>query len=810
MMLKIAKGGSKTVNERIKNLRKNLFACQPSIDINRARLITQSYRETEAEPMVLRRGKAIYKILTEMPIAIHPGELIVGSPTVKPRAAQIFPEVQAGWLAAEMEQVGSREWDPLIISEQDKEELVSRIVPYWQGKTINERVFIQLPEETKHLIFRDPSAYPTKPTAIIDNFSLLEKGIGTVAPNYKKVLTKGIKGILAEAENHMEKLDLADPEDIAKHYFLKSVCLVLKGVAELAARYGNLAADMAREEQDPSRKEELLRIADICRRVPYHPPGNFWEAVQSFWFTHLAVRIEESGHSLSPGRFDQTMYPFYRADPEKDEVLKRQRALELIECLFIKFSELMLLSRTETAKFYTGVPQWQNLNLGGRKKDGQDATNDISYLCLEAMGELRLVQPDISVRVHEGTAEPFLLEACRLSRLGTGHPKFYNEDLIAYSMAAKGLTLDEARDFVIMGCVEPRVQEKEGIHLTGGFLNLPAAVELVLNNGKWPLTGKQIGVETGDPRNFTAFEAVMDAYRRQIAHLVKHLFVVNAFAQKEYQELLSAPFLSALTEGCIERGRDLQHGGAIYNFGPAVNEIGIADTIDSLFTIKKLVFERKLVTMTELLAALAGDFGPDGLKVLRLIDGLEKFGNDNEEVDDLAREAIQIPNQEIMKYRNIFGGQAQSGLIQVTAGIPFGKVVGALPNGRRAGEPFADGVSPSPGRDKYGPTAILKSVSRLDAAKLRNGVLLNMRLDPNLVKTVEGLNKFASFIRAFCASGCWHIQFNFVNSAVLRDAQENPRNYEDLLVRVAGYSAYFAQLHKEVQDDIIRRSEYQL
>lgn len=798
------------MNNRIKELRKQLFDCPPSIDINRARLITAAYRETEAEPMVIRRGKAIYKILTEMPICINPGELIVGSPTIKPRAAQLFPEVQAGWLAVELENIATREWDPLLINEKDREELINEIIPYWQGKTINERVFNQLPEETKHIIFRDPNTYPTKPTAIIDNFSLLEKGIGTVAPNYKKVLTKGIKGILEETQAHLDKLDLSDPEDIPKYLFLRSVCIVLNGAVELSGRYAQLAAEMAWAEKDQTRKEELHKIADICRHVPYNPPRDFWEAVQAFWFTHLVIRIEESGHSLSPGRFDQTMFPYYQLDPEQDQDKKRNKALELIECLFIKFSELMLLSRTETAKFYTGVPQWQNLNLGGKTKDGKDATNEISYLCLEAMSELRLVQPDLSVRVHQGTPESFLIEACKLCRLGTGHPKFYNEDLIAYSMAAKGITIEESRDFVIMGCVEPRVQEKEGIHLTGGFLNLPAALELALNNGKWLLTGKQIGLKTGDPREFTDFSQLMEAYEKQIAHLVKHLFIINSFAQHEYQQLLSTPFLSALTDDCIAKGCDLQHGGAKYNFGPAVNEIGIADTVDSLMTIKKLVFEQKEISMAELLDTLHNNFESDGGKLQRLIDSLEKYGNDNDEIDYLAQEVVQIPNREIMKYRNIFGGQAQSGLIQVTAGIPFGKVVGALPNGRKAGEAFADGVSPSPGRDKYGPTAVLRSVAKLDAAKLRNGVLLNMRLDPNAVKTKEGLHKFASLIRAFCDTGCWHIQFNFISSETLRDAQKNPSKYSDLLVRVAGYSAYFAQLHKEVQDDIIKRAEHRL
>ena len=793
------------MNERIASLRERILSCHPSVDTNRARLITQAYRESEGEPMVTVRGKAMYKLCTELPIAIAPHELVVGSPTVQPRAAQLFPEVQAGWLDAELDQVDTREWDPLHLSEEDKRELREGILPFWKGKTISERVYHGCPTDTASLIYMDPSAWPTRSTGIIDNYSLIQKGIGTVVINYRKVLTLGVRGILEETEQAMAGLDLADPEDIPKMLFLKSAAMALDGVVHLAQRYSMLAMSLAHTEDDQRRREELLEISRICSRVPYEPAHSFREAVQSFWFTHLAVRIEESGHSLSPGRFDQYMLPYYTMGTDGTG---REGALELLECLFLKFSELMLFVNVDTSKFYTGVPQWQNLNLGGRTAQGSDATNELSYMCLDAMINLKVVQPDISVRIHTDTPEQFLLKACELARLGTGHPKFYNEDIIAYSMACKGLSLAESRDFAIMGCVEPRVQEKEGIHLTGGFINMPMAVELALNDGVWRLTGDMVGLPTGNPRRFSTFEQFMDAYKQQMAHLVRHMFVVNALAENAYSELLSAPFLSAITEGCIETGRDLQHGGARYNFGPAVNEIGVADTADSLTAVKKLVFEDRRISMDELLAALSDDFeGHEKLRS-RLLHRAPKFGNDEDEVDLIAREAVQHCNEEVMKYRNIFGGQAQAGIIAVTAGIPFGKVVGALPSGRKAGQPLADNASPYAGNDKKGPTAILRSVAKLDVARLRNGTLLNMRLSPTSVATPEGLHKMADFIRGLCDIGCWHIQFNVVDTAVLRDAQLHPENYGDLLVRVAGYSAYFTQLHKEVQEDIIRRTEH--
>jgi pyruvate formate-lyase/glycerol dehydratase family glycyl radical enzyme len=790
---------------RVERLRDRLLHSVPSVDINRARLITQAYREADGEPMILIWGRAMGKLFAELPIAVHQDELIVGSPAVNPRAAQIFPEVQAGWLDEELDTVGSREWDPLVLTDEDKKALREEILPFWRGRTIYDWVYRNTPEDTKAVLFMDPNVFPTKSSALIDNFSLIHKGIGTVVPNYEKVLTAGLKGIMEEVNGAVEALDLTDPDHAEKRLFYESVAMTLDGLRRFAERYADLAREMAGREEDPQRKAELNRIAEVCRRVPYHPPRNFREAVQSFWFTHLAVRLEASGHSLSPGRFDQYMLPFYENDNQAN---KEAVALELIECLFIKFSETMLFSSTDTSKFYTGVPQWQNLNVGGRNKQGRDATNRLSYLCLEAMSELQVVQPDLSVRVHPETPELFLLKACELAAQGTGHPKFYNEDLIAHSMAGKGISLEDSRCFSIMGCVEPRVTAKEGIHLTGGFINLPAAVELALNDGVCRRTGRLVGLKTGDPNGFDSFGRVFDAFKMQLAHLIRHMFVVNAIAQIAYANLISTPFLSALTEGCVEKGKDLQHGGATYNFGPSVNGIGIADTVDSFFAVKRLVFEEGRCTLADLTAALASDFeGYESLRKTLLFD-VPKFGNDDDDVDELARAAVQCFNEECMKYKNIFGGTAQGGIIPVTAGIPFGKVVGALPSGRKAGEPLADGSSPSHGNDKKGPTAVLRSVAKLDLARLRNGDLLNMRLSPMAVRTKGGLRKFADFIRAFCDVGGWHIQFNVVDTKVLRDAQEHPERYADLLVRVAGYSAYFTQLHKEVQDDIIRRTEH--
>ncbi|MBN1855807.1 MAG: formate C-acetyltransferase/glycerol dehydratase family glycyl radical enzyme [Dehalococcoidia bacterium] len=792
------------MNSRIQSLRDRFIGERPSVDINRARIVTATHRQHLGEPLVSVWGKTMYRLFTELPIDIAPGELIVGSPTVKPRAAQLYPEVQAGWLDAELDIVAARAWDPLDIADEDKDELRRDILPFWQGRTIAERLFAQCPEDTANLIYLEPGVWPTRSTGLIDNYSLIQKGIGTVVPNYRKVLELGVRGILKQIDEHAAALDMTDTDSVPKALFYEAARMSLQGLVELAGRYAALALEKAHAETDETRRAELMRIHEVCSHVPYNPPRNFYEAVQAFWFTHLAVRIELSGHSLSPGRFDQYMIPYLTTEQDREE------ALELIESLFIKFSETMLFVNTDTSKFYTGVPQWQNFNLGGRTVEGRDATNELSYICIDAMIDVRIVQPDISVRIHPDSPEAFVLKACELSRVGTGHPKFYNEDLISFSMGCKGISLNEARDFAIMGCVEPRVQANEGTHLTGGFINLPAALELALNNGVWRRTGKQIGLPTGDARTFTRFEQLLAAYKAQLAHMIRHMFVVNAIAETAYSELLCSPFLSSLTEGCVESGRPLQKGGAVYNFGPAVNNIGIADTGDSLAAIKKLVFDEQRLTMNQVLTAIENDFeGHEDVRTMLLHDA-PKYGNDDDYVDDITRAAAHISNDEVMKYYNIFGGQAQSGNVGVNSHMSFGTVVGALPSGRKATMPLADNSSPSQGNDRLGPTALARSVGKLDLAGFRNGTLLNLRLSPQSVVGPGGLRKMASFVRGLCDVGCWHAQFNLVDTCTLRDAQDKPEEYADLLVRVAGYSAYFTQLHRDVQEEIIRRTEHGL
>lgn len=794
-----------SASKRVSNLKERLDKQERSVEIDRALLITESYKKNEGKPLILRMALALEHILKNLPVVIDSNELIAGRPTRKAKAAQIFPEVQAGWLEGELPKIRTRKIDPFALSQDDEDILRREILPYWKGKTINEKVFDQIPGWVKVLLYENPSHYPAAGTSIIDNFSLLEKGIGTVVPNYEAVLKKGLNGLIDEAEQGIAHLDLTDPESIRKHEYLTAAVISLRALIRFAGRYADEAERQAEEEDDLKRKSELRELGRICRKVPAEKADTFYEAVQSFWFVHLMVRIENSGHSISPGRFDQYMYPYYVLEKKEG---REHRALELIECLFIKFSELTLFSSSGTSVCYPGIPQWQNFNLGGKTKDGKDAVNELSYLCLQAMEEVRTVQPDISVRIHPGTPERFLREACKLSALGTGHPKFYNEDLMAFSMAAKGVSLEDARNFSIMGCVEPRVTRKEGIHLTGGFINLPIGIEFVLTNGRWRKTGEQIGIKTGDPREFRDFQEFFDAWKAQMDYLVKALFTIDAFAEQEYVRTIATPFISAITEGTIAKGKSLQEGGAEYNFGPSVNLIGVGDTADSLLAIKKLVFEEKKYSMDQIVAALENDFQDNEILAHVLASDPCKYGNGILEADRIAKEAVQYVNKAICRNKNIFGGKAQAGIIPVTSGIAFGRAVGALPNGRKAGKPLADGVSPVHGAEQGGPTDVLHSVCRLDPVSLTNGILFNYRISPQAVKAENGLSKFAALVRSYCDLGGWHIQFNVVDNETLRDAKVHPDQYPDLMVRVAGYSAYFAQLSEEVQDDIIERYEY--
>ena len=678
-------------------------------------------------------------------------------------------------------------------------------------------------------------------------------GIGHVNVNYEKVLKIGYRGIMAEALSAKAKLDVADPEYVRRNNFLDAVIESCEAVVEYARRYAKLAKEMAKKEACPVRKEELEKIARTCMRVPEFPATSFYEACQTFWFIQLLLQVESSGHSISPGRFDQYMYPFYKKDIDAG-IMTVEQAQELIDCIWVKLNDINKVRDAVSADGFAGYGMFQNLIVGGQDVHGMDATNDLSYMCLEASMHVPLPQPSISVRVWNGSPESFLLKAGALTRLGTGLPAYYNDEVIIPSIMARGLTLEDARDYCIIGCVEPQKGAKtDGWH-DAAFFNMCRPLELVFSNGVDK--GVQIGPETGDVTKMTTFDEVFEAYKTQQSYFIKLLVNANNAIDTAHATRCPLPFQSCMVDDCIGRGLSLQEGGAIYNFtGP--QGFGIANNTDGLLAIKQLVFDEKKVTMSEFKEAMNANFGygitgspaerittevaeslaKEGVEInasiiraiydeittgnsipaekraryreiKRLIDETcPKYGNDIYEADMFARAVANTYTKEVEKYKNPRGGMFQAGLYPVSANVPLGGQTGATPDGRLAFTPIADGIGPASGRDVKGPTATANSVAKLEQGVASNGTLLNQKFHPSALAGMSGLSKFVSLIRSYFDQKGMHMQFNVVTRETLLDAQQNPEKYKTLVVRVAGYSALFTTLSRSLQDDIINRTE---
>ncbi len=658
---------------------------------------------------------------------------------------------------------------------------------------------------------------------------------------------------MAEAIAAQAKLDIADPEYVRRNNFLEAVIESCEAVVEYARRYAKLAKELAKKEKNAERRAELERIATTCMRVPEFPAASFYEACQSFWFVQLLLQIESSGHSISPGRFDQYMYPFYKKDIDAGKITVEQ-AQEYIDCIWVKLNDVNKVRDAGSADGFAGYGMFQNLIAGGQNVHGMDATNDLSYMCLEAAMHVPLPQPSISVRVWNGTPQAFLIKAAALTRLGTGLPAYYNDEIIIPSIMARGLTLEDARDYCIIGCVEPQKGAKtDGWH-DAAFFNMCRPMELVFSNGVDK--GVQIGPETGDVTKMTTFEEFYDAYKTQQAYFIKLLVNANNAIDVAHATRCPLPFQSCMVDDCIGRGKSLQEGGAIYNFtGP--QGFGIANNTDGLLAVKQLVFEQKVVTMSEFKEAIEANFGyglqgaaaekvtnevvcslaKAGIEVTeevirsvyeevvsgngvpaekraryreikRLIDETcPKYGNDIYEVDMFAREVGNTYTKEVEKYKNPRGGIFQAGLYPVSANVPLGAQTGATPDGRLAFTPIADGIGPASGRDVKGPTATANSVAKLEQGVASNGTLLNQKFHPSALAGMSGLTKFVALIRSYFDQKGMHMQFNVVTRETLLDAQKNPEKYKTLVVRVAGYSALFTTLSRSLQDDIINRTE---
>lgn len=827
-------------SDRIKRLVDHLYAKMPEIEAARAELITESYKMTDGQPVIMRKARAFEHILRYLPIIIRPEELIVGSTTIAPRGCQTYPEFSYDWLEAEFDTVEHRSADPFYISEETKKRLLEAN-KYWKGKTTSELATSYMAPETLRAMehnFFTPGNY-------------FYNGVGHVTVQYDQVLKVGLKGIKEKAQNEMKECNFGDADYSTKMRFLEAVVISCDAVINYAKRYSVLAKEMADKETNSARRQELLTIAQVCNNVPENPATTFQEACQSFWFIQQVLQIESSGHSISPGRFDQYMYPYYESDMENG-ALTREYAQELIDCIWVKLNDLNKCRDAASAEGFAGYSLFQNLIVGGQTVDGRDATNDLSFMCIQASHHVFLPMPSLSIRVWNGSAKELLLAAAGLTRTGIGLPAYYNDEVIIPALVHRGVTLEDARNYNIIGCVEPQAPGKtDGWH-DAAFFNMCRPLEMVFSNGYDQ--GQVASIQTGDVESFETFEEFFDAYKKQMEYNISLMVNADNAIDLAHAQLCPLPFESCLVDDCIKRGISAQEGGAIYNFtGP--QGFGIANVADSLYTIKKLVYEEKKVSIGELKRALEMNFGqgldiitakevalqvgrafenagekvteeiiaatidkvlnlelPETEKrryqeILDMIDELPKFGNDIDEVDELAKEAAYTYTRPLENYTNPRGGMYQAGLYPVSANVPLGAQTGATPDGRLAHTPVADGVSPSSGKDICGPTAACNSVAKLDHSIASNGTLFNMKMHPTAMAGDKGLESFVALIRGYFDQKGMHMQFNVVDRETLLDAQKHPEKYSGLVVRVAGYSALFTTLSKSLQDDIIRRTE---
>ena len=823
--------------ERINKLKEDLFKKMPEIEADRAVLLTESYMATESEPIIKRRAKAFKHILENIPITIRDNELIVGSATKSPRSCQVFPEFSFEWLEAEFDTIEHRDADPFYISEDTKKKL-HEVYKYWKGKTTSELALSYMAPETitamEHNIFT-PGNY-------------FYNGVGHVTVDYGAILKSGYRAIIDRTKNLLADIKVSDADYSRRKEFLESVIISCEAVITYAKRYSALAKEMAEKEADETRKKELLLIAKNCENVPENGARTFYEACQSFWFVQMLIQMESSGHSISPGRFDQYMNPYFEADLETGRI-SPCFAQELIDCIWIKLNDLNKARDVESARGFAGYSLFQNLIAGGQTIDGLDATNSISFMTIQATMHILLPQPSFSVRVWNGTPHEFMIKAAELTRTGVGLPAYYNDEVIIPSLVNRGLTLQDARDYNIIGCVEPQKSGKtEGWH-DAAFFNMCRPLELVFSNGMDK--GEQISIKTGEVEDFKTFDEFYDAYKKQQTYMLGLLVNADNSIDVAHAERCPLPFLSCMIEDCLGRGKTVQEGGAIYNFtGP--QGFGIANMADSLYAVKKLVFDEKKFTLKELKEALENNFGEDGAdnsrdltvavakelakngvtvnedviksiytnvkasgttgnpkykRIREMILEVPKFGNDIPEVDAFARDVAYTYTKPLETFKNPRGGQYQAGLYPVSANVPLGGQTGATPDGRLAYTPVADGVSPSAGKDVNGPTASCNSVSKLDHFIASNGTLFNMKFHPSALKGTTGLETFVNLIRGYFDQKGSHMQFNVVSRETLLDAQKHPENYKSLVVRVAGYSALFTTLSRSLQDDIINRTE---
>ena len=793
-----------TLTKRMKDFREEVLDEKPYIDAERAILATEAYKENLNQPRVMVRAKMLEKILNHMSIYIEDKSLLAGNQATKNRNAPIFPEYTMEFVINELDQFEKRDGDVFYITEKTKEQL-REIAPFWENNNLRARGEALLPEEVR--VFME--------TGVFGMEGKLNAGDAHLAVNYERILKDGLKGYEKRVKECKASLDLTDSDSIDKYCFYNAVLIVLDAVCNFANRYSVLAKNLAERELDLERKIELLEISKICAKVPYEPAETFQEAVQSVWFIQLILQIESNGHSLSYGRFDQYMYPYYDRDIKNGNITEAE-ALELLTCLWIKTLTINKVRSQAHTLSSAGSPMYQNVTIAGQTTDKKDAVNDLSFLVLKSVAQTRLTQPNLTVRYHKNINKQFLDECVEVMRLGFGMPALNNDEIIIPSFMDWGVKEEDAYNYSAIGCVETAVPGKWGYRCTGmSYINFPRMLLCTMNNGVDLTSNKRFTKGYGYFTDMESYEELLKAWDKTVREITRYSVIVENAIDKASERDVPDILCSALTDDCIARGKTIKEGGAVYDFISGL-QVGIANMADCLAAIKKLVYEEKKITRQELWNAILDDFSsPENKKIQEmLIREAPKYGNDDDYVDQLIVEAYDSYIDEIEKYPNTrynrgpIGGIRYAGTSSISANVGQGMSTMATPDGRNAFEPLAEGCSPAHNSDKNGPTAVFKSVSKLRTNKITGGVLLNQKMTPQMLSTEENRQKLELLIQTFFNRlHGYHVQYNIVSKETLIDAQKHPEKHKDLIVRVAGYSAFFNVLSKKTQDDIIGRTE---
>jgi formate C-acetyltransferase len=783
------------ITERVAHLRQQSLAAVPTLSSERAELMTAFYQQnTELMSFPMRRALAFLYLMEHKTICINDGELIVGEKGIAPKATPTYPELCCHTLN-DLDILNTREKTSFMVTPEARRAYEETIIPYWRGKTMRELVFREMTDEWL-------AAYEA---GLFTEFMEQRSPGHTVLDD--KIYRRGFLGFIEDIDRSIERLDeLRDPAAYGKREELRAMRVCAQALIRFAERHAERARELASQETNPQRKADLERIGEVCTHVPAHAPRDFWEALQYYWFVHLGVTSElNPWDAFNPGRLDQHLYPFYRKGLQEG-TLSREAAEELLHCFWIKFNNQPAPPKVGVTAAESGTyTDFAQINTGGVREDGSDGVNEVTYLILDVIEDMRLLQPSSSIQVSKKSPDAFIKRAARIIRTGFGQPSIFNTDATVQELVRQGKTVSDARSGGTSGCVEVGAFGKENYNLTG-YLNMPKVLELTLHNGVDPRTGRRIGPETGDPREFASFEQLLDAYRAQLTRLVDVKVRGNNVIERLYARYMPAPMLSLLIDDCIATGKDYHDGGARYNTS-YIQGVGLGTITDAMTALKYHIYDRQTLSIEELMAALHTDFeGHEEVRQL-LLNRTPKYGNDDDAADDVMRACFEAYMDAVDDRPNTRGGTYHVNLLPTTCHVYFGSVLGATPDGRRAGTPVSEGISPVQGADRRGPTAVLRSVAKMDHVRT-GGTLLNQKLAPHLLTNDEGLDQLVSLIRTYFRFDGHHIQFNVVDAATLRAAQAHPEQYRDLIVRVAGYSDYFCDLGPALQEEIIARTEH--